>query len=114
MAFSRSKRRINGLERYDAVRAAYPSLDSRIVSCRAIEMFGRALVAQTFVTASLGVVFSPEFAIDLYSDGLTRILLWRQVRFDRNRKRESGRLAEAVFWRRFSLGKQALKILEKI
>ena len=68
-SFSHSKRRvINGLERYGAVREAYSSLDSRSVPCRAIEMLGRALVAQTFVTASLGAVFSPEFAIDLYRD----------------------------------------------
>ena len=59
---------VNGLEWYDAVRAAYSSLDSRSVSCRAIEMLGRALVAQIFVTASLGAVFSLEFAIDLYRD----------------------------------------------
>ena len=51
---------------YDAVRTAYSSLDSRSVSCRAIEILGRALVTQTFVTASLGAVFSPEFAIELY------------------------------------------------
>ena len=60
-----------GKRPYDAVRAAYSSLDSRSVSCHAIEMLGRALVAlvaQTFVTASLGAVFSPEFAIDLYRD----------------------------------------------
>ena len=68
LAFSRSKRRVNGLERYDAVRAACSSLDGRSVSCRAIEILGRALVAQTFVTASLGAVFSPELAIDLYRD----------------------------------------------
>ena len=58
VSFSRSKCRVNGLERYNAVRAAYSSLDSRNLSCRAIEMLGRALVAQTFVTASLGAVFS--------------------------------------------------------
>ena len=68
LSFSRSKCRVNGLERYDAVRTAYSSLDSRSVSCCAIEMLGRALVAQTFDTASLGAVFSPEFAIDLYRD----------------------------------------------
>ena len=68
LAFSRSKHRVNGLEGYDAVRAAYSSLDSRSISCRAIEILRRALVAQTFVTASLGAVFSPEFAIDLYRD----------------------------------------------
>ena len=68
LAFSRSKRRVNGLEGYDAVCAVCSSLDGRSVSCRAIEMLGRALVAQTFVTASLGAVFSTEFAIDLYRD----------------------------------------------
>ena len=68
LAIRRSKRRVNGLEGYDAVRAAYSSLDGRSVSCRAIEMLGRALVAQTFVTDSLGAVFSLEFAIDLYRD----------------------------------------------
>ena len=90
LASSRSKRRVNGLERYDAVRAAYSSLDSRSVSCRAIEMLGRALVAQTFVTASLGVVFSPEIAIDLYRDRSPDPSVTSR-QFDRNRKRESGR-----------------------
>ena len=59
------------LERYDAVRAAYSSLYSMSVSCRAIEILGRALVAHTFVTTSLGVVFSPEFAINLYRNRST-------------------------------------------
>ena len=64
--------RVNSLEGYDAVRAAYSSLEGRSVSCCAIEMLGHALVAQTFVTASLGAVFSPKFAIDLYRVRSTR------------------------------------------
>ena len=68
LSFSQSKYQVNGLERYDAMHAAYSSLDSRSISCHALEMLGRALVAQTFVTPSLGAVFSPEFAIVLYRD----------------------------------------------
>ena len=60
--------------RYDAVRAAYSSLDSRSVSCRATEMLGRALVAQTFVTASLGAVFSLRIRHRLVQRLLTQIL----------------------------------------
>ena len=72
LSFSRSKRRINGLKRYDAVRAAYSSLDSRSVSCCAIEILGRALIAQTFVTASPGAVFSPQQGVVTPVDTVVR------------------------------------------
>ena len=93
------KRGVNGLKRYDAVRAAYSSLDSRSVSCRAIEMLRRAFIAQTFVTASLGTVFSPNSPLTCIEIAqLDLSVTSRQA--DRNRKRESGRWPKPFFTRK--------------